>query len=418
MSATLAPPSQLHVHELQRLTALRMELLELHPFWGHLLVQVQLVPAPGLPSFAATDCVRTIWFNPHWTQKLTLRQLGFVLAHEIGHHVLESLGRARGRNPHLWNCATDYAINRMVAAIPGTEPGTPLYQRPDGHYRDIGQIDILFEPRYDGLVAEAIYLHLLENPPNWLMQPLAVCLPGQPGQGDDTVTVQGHGGGLDVHLPAGLSDADRELLQERVRGAVAAWWQSERRGDVPRGLERAIDQMRPGRVPWQRLLARFVGQATARDDYSMARPNRRYLLEDMVVPGLWSEQVGQVVVAVDTSGSMTPQLLAQAAGELAALYQEIPEVMVITADAKVQQVVQARDLPVFLAQRRWKGGGGTDHRPVFAWLAEKRIVPELFVGITDLFTAVPERRPGFPVLWVVPQKHGKVAWGQVVVMEG
>jgi len=409
--------SDLAATELHRLQALRMELLETHPFWGHLLVQVRLVPVPGLPSFAATDCVRTIWFNPAWTRHLTMRQLGFVLAHEIGHHVLESFGRARGRNPYLWNCATDYAINRMVAAIAGDRRGVPLYERPDGTYPDIGTIEILVEPRFDGLVAEAIYAHLLDNPPQRLPLAVTIRLPGDDGGEDQEVQAGNHGGGVDVHLPEGLSDEDREELRQRVTAALDAWRHSDRRGDVPRGLERTIDAMRPGRVPWQRLLAQFVGQATAREDYSLARPNRRYLLEDIVVPGLWSETLGQVVVAVDTSGSMTDGLLAQAAGELAALHALIPEVTVVTADAKVHQVVQARDLPTFLAQRKWHGGGGTDHRPVFEWLARQRLQPEVLVGITDLWTKLPEKPPPFPVVWVVPPTHGKAAFGRVIEME-
>ena len=42
---------QLTRAERDRLSTLRMQLLELHPFWGYLLLQVRFVAAPGLPSF-------------------------------------------------------------------------------------------------------------------------------------------------------------------------------------------------------------------------------------------------------------------------------------------------------------------------------------------------------------------------------
>ena len=42
--------------ELARLSQIRTQLLAEHPFWGHLLLQVALVPAPELPAFAATPC--------------------------------------------------------------------------------------------------------------------------------------------------------------------------------------------------------------------------------------------------------------------------------------------------------------------------------------------------------------------------
>ena len=100
--------------ELERLSALRMQMLEMHPFWGYLLLQVKLTPALDLPAFAATDYLRHIWFNPARTRLLNAAQLGFVLAHEIGHQLLASAFREKGRDHHLWNCATDYAINRVV----------------------------------------------------------------------------------------------------------------------------------------------------------------------------------------------------------------------------------------------------------------------------------------------------------------
>jgi predicted metal-dependent peptidase len=410
-----APHSDVVVGEAARMSALRMQMLELHPFWGYLLLQVRLVPALGLPCFAATDCRRHIWYNPLWTRHLSYPQLGFVLAHEVAHHVLASLDRARGRDPHLWNCATDYAINRIVAGMrgPGRNP-QPLYAFPDGTYPDLGQVRSLWNPRYDGLTAEAIYEHLAAHAPPTVTVRVQVTLPLDAGGSGSSPTVQDHGGGIDIHLPEGLTPHERDELLDRVKGALEAWRQDGRRGDLPSGLERAVDAQGPGRVPWQRLLARVVGQAVARDDYSFAQPNRRYLQEDLVVPGLYSDAVGEVIVAVDTSGSMSAAQLGVVAAELASLHALVPELTVLVADAKVQQVVRARELPAFLKGLRFRGGGGTSHLPVFEWIRERRLQPELFIGMTDLFTELPTRRPAFPVLWLVPQRHGVAPWGTVV----
>lgn len=85
-------PSQIHA-ESERLAALRMQMLEMHPFWGYLLLQVKLVPALRLPTFAATDMMNHIWFNPALTRDLNSRELGFVLAHEICHQVFSTMER-------------------------------------------------------------------------------------------------------------------------------------------------------------------------------------------------------------------------------------------------------------------------------------------------------------------------------------
>ena len=65
---TALTPSQINA-ESERLAALRMQMLEMHPFWGYLLLQMKLVPASELPAFAATDAVSHIWFNPELTRK-------------------------------------------------------------------------------------------------------------------------------------------------------------------------------------------------------------------------------------------------------------------------------------------------------------------------------------------------------------
>jgi predicted metal-dependent peptidase len=396
--------------EAARLSALRLRLVERHPFWGHLALGVRLVPAPALASFAATDCVRRIWYNPRLTRHLDPDTLGFVLLHELGHQLFASLERARGRDAHLWNCATDYAINRVVAGIRDpAAPGRPLYPPPRGVVPGLGAVQVLLEPRYDGLVAEVIYEHLEAAAlprPRFVRVHLAdgTVLPG----------VLDHGGGVDVHLPEALTDEDREALRERVRGAIGAARDARARGDLPGGIERLLPEPGAGRVPWRRLLQRYVGAALVPADYGYRRPNRRWLAEGFLVPGLVSEPRHDVVVALDTSGSMTPADVARAADELAGLLAAADTVTVVVADASVHEVVRPAAVKSWLAARRVRGGGGTDHRPVFAWLAEERRRPDVFIGLTDLYSRFPERPPPYPVVWVTPPGAGRAPWGRVV----
>mgnify|MGYP001247353344 FL=1 len=410
--------------ERERLSALRLQLIESHPFWGYLLLQMQLVFQADLPALAATDCMRHIWFNPVLTSRLPIRQLGFVMVHEICHSVFASMERRGSRNPHLWNCATDYAINRIVSEIrgPGAFRARSLYDIPE-IYVDGREQKILLDPKYDGMIAETIYEALaadeLQNPS---LLVLRLNLPGSEGEGTGGQTLElpdvaDHGGGIDVHVPLPLSPAQREELADRIRGALATWQNMGRRGDVPMA---EVCQLLPGRrsrVPWPRLLRQFAGQALARDDYSLVRPNKRYLSEKIVVPGLFSESLNLVVVALDTSGSMDTDLLSQAIAEIARLSDLAPEVLLITADAAVHQVVPAVRLPSFLRELKVKGGGGTSHIPVFAHIDEQHLEPDLFIGITDLETLFPKKRPRYPVLWLAPAQHSTPPWGCVVEID-
>lgn len=383
-----------------RVRALRMQLLEHHPFWGFLLLQVKIVLDPELPAIAATDCLQHIWLNPLRTRALTTGQLGFALAHEVGHQVYATLARARGRNHHYWNCATDYAINRMVAEIPHPARHGPLYQTIPG---------ILLDRRFDGLIAESIYERLVSE--------AAEAGSGE-GEGAEVLSaagrsVQDHHGGIDVHLPAGLGDEEREEIESRIRAAVAEHRAHESRGHVPGEVLRALEEGR-ARIPWRRVLRQYLQAALDRDDLDPRRPNRRWLTEGFVVPGLGGERVGLAIIALDTSGSVSNELLGEAFAEIRSIAAELADLRVVVADAKVQQVLSADNVDSWLAARRARGGGGTDHRPVFDWVRRERLQPDVFVGITDLHTELPKARPPYPVVWVCPKRHGKAPWGRVI----
>lgn len=382
--------------ESKRVSALRMQLLGMHPFWGYLLLHATLVLDPTLQAIAATDGHRRIWLNPDRTRELTIQQLGFVLLHEIGHHVQSSFTRARGRDPFLWNCATDYAINRVVAGIPRPGRAEPLYTPPAG---------VLLDRRFDGLVAESIYERLVQDARAARGTPKRVSVDGVP--------VPDHGGGLDVHLPAPMTEEEREDLEDRMRAAVAHWEASDQRGDAPGEAVRLFSP-RPTRVPWQRVLRRYVDAALTRDELDPRRPARRWLAEGAWVPGPSGERVGSIVVALDTSGSMGAEALDQACSEIRALAAQVQELHVIVADARVHEVVDLDHLDTWLRARRIRGGGGTSHVPVFDWVARQGLRPDVFIGLTDLYSAFPKRVPPYPVLWVTPRMHGKAPFGRVV----
>jgi len=414
---------QLCRREQERLSTLRLHLIESHPFWGYLLLQMKMVFQADLPSVAATDCLRYIWFNPVLTSRLPTQQLGFVVLHEVCHSVFASIERRGSRNQHRWNCATDYAINRIVSKIevPGSLNSRRLYEIPkivvDGREQKI-----LLDPKYDGMIAETIYEALaaeeLQNP---LPLVLNLAIPGsENGDSGRTIELPGvfdHGGGIDVHLPSSLSPSQQEELADRVREAVATSQNHGGRGNTPLEDELPLQSGLRSRVPWQRLLRQFVGQALARDDYSLARPNKRYLCEKIVVPGRSSENPGLVVVALDTSGSMSTAMISQALAEIFSLKDLMSELLLITADCEVNQVIPVSMLDEFLRNPRVFGGGGTSHIPVFEYIAKHHLEPDLFIGITDLFTEFPAKKPHYPVLWVAPAYHSIPPWGHVIRIE-
>src|SRR6185369_10042245 len=102
---------------------------------------------------------------------------------------------------------------------------------------------------------------------------------------------------------------------------------------------------------------------------------------------------------VDTSGS-TENMLPQFLAEMRKLNTLISELTVMTCDAEVHEVVKLTQMDGLFKNVKFKGGGGTDFRPVFSTVKEKRIIPDLLIYLTDMFGTFPEKGPNYPVLWV------------------
>jgi predicted metal-dependent peptidase len=153
--------------------------------------------------------------------------------------------------------------------------------------------------------------------------------------------------------------------------------------------------------------------ATSRDDYNYTRPSRRE--GSAILPSLRSHQV-DVVVALDTSGSISEGEMREFLSEVDALKGQVrARITLLACDAEL-----AGDAPwtfepweAFTLPRQFSGGGGTDFRPVFSWLAREAAHPDLLVYFTDAEGEFPESAPEFPVVWLVKGKR-KVPWGQRV----
>jgi predicted metal-dependent peptidase len=113
--------------------------------------------------------------------------------------------------------------------------------------------------------------------------------------------------------------------------------------------------------------------------------------------------MGPLVVAIDTSGSVDDVLLGQCACEVNAIIDDVaPErVTILYADTHVRRAdVYERGETV---EVHHVGGGGTDFRPVFDYVAaDPDGPPAALVYLTDLDGDFPEHAPEYPVLWAAP----------------
>jgi len=141
------------------------------------------------------------------------------------------------------------------------------------------------------------------------------------------------------------------------------------------------------------------------------RPSRRE--GTAIFPSLRSAQL-DIVVALDTSGSISDDEIAQCLAEINALKGQMrARVTLFACDAAL-----AQDDPwvyepweEFTAPDELTGGGGTSFKPVFEYVEKHQQAPDLLVYFTDADGEFPETMPTYPVIWLI-KGSGKVPWGQ------
>lgn len=325
---------------------------------------------------------RVLAYNPDFVVGLTPEEQVGVLVHEVMHIALSHPFRRGTRDATRWNIACDLAINPLILAA-----GLVL---PPGRL----------------VPGEAAYAHL---PPGKSAEDYYVLLghcdrpgPESDASGDRTgAEVRDPGGCGGVRQPGDGSPAEVRQAEAECQAAVAQAEQVARaRGELPGGLARSVDQTLRPAADWRAILRSFV-HSQARNDYSWSRPNRRYLGLGWFLPGIQSDSLGEVVLAVDTSGSVGPRELGLFATEANAVLEAFDcTLTVVYHDTAVQRVSTwtSRDGPLTLDPT---GGGGTSHVCVFDWLQTAAVNPACVICLTDLETVFPETPPPVEVLWAV-----------------
>jgi predicted metal-dependent peptidase len=114
------------------------------------------------------------------------------------------------------------------------------------------------------------------------------------------------------------------------------------------------------------------------------------------------------MAVIDTSGSMSAELLSAVGGELGRLAR-FYQVLVVECDFAVRRAYRYRPLQAAV------GRGGTDLRPPLerTFLREHR--PDLVLYFTDGIGPAPERPPAIPVVWcILPGGVRPARWGRQI----
>lgn len=387
-----------------------------HPFFASLLLGMKRIEDPSVPTACTNGVV--IRYNPDFIDSLTESQVAGLLVHEVLHPALGHLHRLP-RNQE-GNVAGDYAINNFMDNYnKGSRMGK--LELPDG-----GCIDHSF----DDMSAEQILAELRRRQPPPPPEPDTPTPPesgSDPGNSSGTPSNDGGGkpdpnskgtgkpdpdaprtkeqggwGEFEEQAAGDNGESPEEMNSEWERRVIQAATAAKMQGRVPDCVEALVSNLVDAKIPWQHVLNRFV-EETSYNDYSWNNPDRRFLPDDIILPDLHDETLGEIVVAVDTSGSIygVPQVVGSFQNEINSLVERCrpSKLHVIQCDARITDAQEYTDgKPIEL---NLKGGGGTDFRPIGEYIAKHNINPRVCIYLTDLEGAFPEVPWSFPTIWCV-----------------
>lgn len=360
-----------------------------HPKWSALagVIMVGKRRVSETDPTARTDGVN-VTFGRAFFDKLSDAELRFVDVHEQFHKMYRHLTTWAWmweENPQLANQACDFVINIKIS---DADDGEGFLKMPP-----MGCIDA----KYRGMDSAQVF-HLLKQ--------------GGGGKG---------GSGFDEHdweaAHAMTDEEKREVakdIDEAIRqGALAA-------GKAGSGGDRVLEELIEAQVDWREALRDFVTTTCAGSDYSTwSRPNRRYVGMGIYMPSGVSERIGELVIAIDTSGSIGGRQLSVFLSEVVGICDTVkPEaVRILYWDTKVyaDERYEAHELHNLTKSTKPAGGGGTTVECVPEYITQQAITAQAVIVLTDGYLGGSWGSWSTPVLWcVLDNKSANPSVGKAV----
>ena len=403
----------------------RRELLRRCPFLASIILQ-QEVSLENSPDRTIATTGKAILLNPQFLADLSPEGRVYVLAHCAWHCALLHFWRRGQRDKVLWDMACEVEVFNRLRRDNWLECPEELAEDDLSDMADIFQ-ELSAEEIYEKLSSNGqpnrddgggqIDQHLDDSPQSSTVHDSADGDAGEDTEADDAdETDDGEASpaekrGSSLVVPA-LADVREvaEMLKQAVEDSGKLSNGGRRKsgsgiGDVPGEVLELLDSLKPPSQDWRAILADFVVRCHA-DQRRWYPSSRRHVWRGVYLPSIRSERLN-AVVAIDTSGSTSP-IIDRFFSELLGIIQSVCtqyEITLIECDCKIQHVQQLTEFSQADKRHKWKvhGLGGTDFRPVFDYVEENGLTPDVLIYFTDGEGPAPTEAPEYPVIWVIAE---------------
>lgn len=413
-------------------------------FFGSMLLHGETTCTDDVPT-AATDGINT-YFNPEFVQTLGDKELMFVVIHECMHKVYKHLfiwKKLREEDPLLTNMANDYVINPMIRDL---DPGERFLRVPryeDGPKK--GEVMCLIDDKFEGMDTKQVFDVLRkeneEKEPEGSQGPGPSPPPSQPkkkGKNKEDPKGSGKGGGEGKEEDSGPeysekikkraedqhddhnygedegTEAANNELDRAIRQAI------EVAGAGADGVAREVMKLLAVETPWQDILAEFIKQQVKGGGQTTWRKyNRRLIGSDIYMPSMLDERAGSMVVAIDTSGSISQDIVTKFLSELKAIVTDVvPEklhLMYWGSTVCAEETYDDMSYATLEDSTKPIGGGGTRPTCVQEWVGDGvktgtyQNLDAIIIFTDGYFHGDRQgewEQLGIPVLWAVLEHGG------------
>lgn len=327
------------------------------------------------------------FYGTEFITDMSRQQLRYLVLHENFHVALKHCvlpmyqTYVKKFGPQICNMAMDYVVNGLIEEL---DPDFKFVARPT-------KVQPLVDKKFEGMSFPQVLQELLKDADQ---QPQ-----GGDGQGsmdEHVMGTDGNGQPMDAETSEKLGklidDANRqgELLVRKMRGDGAGG-----RDLLGTAAERTTN--------WREALVEFINSVCQGDEQSrFCPPNKRLLASGFIMPSHFDENMGELIIACDTSGSMHwcyPIVF----GEIARIAQHAKpdSVRILWWDTEVcgEQEFKPEQYEAIAKSMAPKGGGGTTVSCVADYIAEKQYKPKAVIYLTDGYIEHDYRVPALPLLW-------------------
>ena len=376
----------------------------------------------GVPT-AYTDGVNKKYGRKFLESIISEPKVRGLILHENLHVALKQVvfGRAMFmENRKLANLAADFVVNDIIVNIDGTVAGTSerLVELPDG---------AVYDAMFHDWSMREVYNYLKKHCQGGGGQ-------GGKGQGNpppsggtqsndddgnditsdgDTITINGKT--YDISQSDEHDFVGREVSAEEAKEILDDIDKALREGGMLAGrmgakIPRVISDLLEPKIDWRDALREFVSASTkGNDEFTWRRMNKRQMANDIYLPSVINESIGEIIVAIDTSGSIGGAEITEFATELVSICEVCqPEaVRVLWWDTEVHGEQVFKDNYNDIAKLlKPLGGGGTHVSCVSDYVVKNKLKAECVLVFTDGYVENDINwKITDPTLWMVTQRR-------------